>query len=279
MHSEAGGDRVGAIAVLLSDRATRDRIVEQLNSFASITLSCDSAMALQALLRSRPIELAVIEAVTPLGVCQHPLFVALASSYPEIVLIAAFRDFAKERQFLVPIVRAGAHDVIELGSDRIADVVGSLRVAGDVEHVSRSILRTLTPRVTPQARRVVRIALEAAPCAMSVAQFVIATGVNKSTLARLTAAAGLGTPARLINGTRVLVAAHVLSKTHRSVRAVADQLRFASPKAMAKQFNKILRVRPSDFLHGGNLRDACDAFLSIPHPDISDANRRRALRG
>jgi AraC-like DNA-binding protein len=157
-------------------------------------------------------------------------------------------------------------DVILLGSDPIDAVVGSLPFVREVERAASSVFRIVAPGVASPARQMLRTALEAVPSAMSVTQFVIATGIGKSTLARQIKAAGMGTPARVIEWTRVLVAAHLLSTTGRSAKAISEQLQFPSPKAMANHFKHLLQMRPTEFANDRDPEYACNMFLGSLSP-------------
>jgi AraC-like DNA-binding protein len=245
----------------VSDRASCDQIIEKIAPLSSGTTTCRSAADLQALLRSEAVDVALIEAATPVGVSRVPLLATLTEQHPEVMFVALLRRDDHERKLLVAVAKTGVREVIQLGTDPIEAVISGLPVAGDVERATTSVLRTVSPHIPLEARRIVRIAIEAAPSAMTVTQFVIATGVGKSTLARQIGAAGLGTPAKVIEWTRVLVAAYLLSTTGRSVKAVSELLRFPSPKAMGKHFGQLLGVRPSEFANGRDPEAACHAVL------------------
>ena len=255
----SGGAR---FAVLVSDHASRDLVLQALDTVSSDTTACTSAAGLQTLLRAQVVDVALIECATPVGVSRAPLLHALADRHPEVMFVALLRQSDHERRHLVSVAKAGVREVIQLGIDPIETVIVGLPLAGDIERATTSVLRILGPRVPASARHILRIAIEAAPSAMTVMQFVIATGAGKSTLSRQITAAGMGTPARVLEWTRVLVAAHLLSTTGRTVRSVSEQLRFPSPKAMAKHFSHLLRARPSDFARGRDPEDACTAFLN-----------------
>jgi len=189
---------------------------------------------------------------------------------PVIGYCAAHRAASRD---VLALARAGVHDVMFHGADDQCRAVRRFIDTAAARCGVDDILRAITPGLNVTLLPLVRYCLEN-PRVTSVAAVADAMGVHRKTLFVHCRGASAPPPGIIITWCRVLLAAHRLATSLRSVEAVAGDLGFTSATALCNMTKRYTGLRPSAFRDGGAMHAVTQAFLSatarapVMAPDI-----------
>ena len=166
---------------------------------------------------------------------------------------------AASREVLT-LARAGVHDVMFGGIDdharAVRRFVDTAAAAGSVD----DILRTIAPGLNDALLPFVRYCLEN-PQVNSVAAVAEALGIHRKTLFVHCRGASAPPPGIIMTWCRLLLAAHLLATSLRTVEAVALDLGFTSATALRNMTKRYTGMRPTAFRDGTAMPVVTRAFL------------------
>ena len=272
-HAVVGDtDDGGWILVLIRDEAGRARVEKSMHARARVVTVGSTRAAEQAIAaaRSRPL-VAVVSATDAQGRNCLPLVRSLTQLRPPVPVIGYCTADVTASRDVLTLARAGVHDVM-FGS--IDDQGRAVRRFVDTAAKAcgiDDILRSITPGLNEALLPFVRYCLEH-PHVNSVAAAADALGVHRKTLFIHCRGASAPPPGIIMTWCRLLLAAHLLATSLRSVEAVALDLGFASATALRNITKRYTGLRPTEFRDGNAVPAVTRAFLAATRTDTAPAS-------
>lgn len=260
----AGADPPGPwILVLIRDDDARARLESAMRSRARIVAveSTRAAEQVLAAASSRPTA-AVLSATDAGGRNCLPLVRKLTQLRPAVPVIGYCSAEGVASRDVVTLVRAGVHDVMFRGIDDQGRAVRRFVDTAATTCGVDEILRTVTPGLHPALLPFVRYCLEH-PQVTSVAGVADALGVHRKTLFVHCRDACMQPPSIIMMWCRLLLAAHLLATSLRTVEGVARDLGFASATALRNVMKRYTGLRPTAFRDGSGIPAVTRAFLGV----------------
>lgn len=257
------------ILVLIRDEAGRTRVEKSMQAHARVVAVATTRAAEQVIAaeRSRPV-VAVVSATDAQGRNCLPLVRRLTQSRPTVPVIGYCTQVVTASRDVLTLARAGVHDVMFSGIDdhgrAVRRFVDTAAKASGVD----DILRAITPGLNDALVPFVRYCLEH-PHVSSVAEAADALGVHRKTLFVHCRDASAPPPGIIMTWCRLLLAAHLLATSLRSVEAVALDLGFASATALRNTTKRYTGLRPTAFRDGSAVPVIAKAFLAAARVETS----------
>jgi AraC-like DNA-binding protein len=200
----------------------------------------------ESTLRRERVDVLFLELDDVMDVSAHEAFVRRTrrcyASLP-IVLYTPLTCVAATQ--IVRLAKAGADDVVLVGEGEARYALERLiKRAQFARFVARSI-STVADSFPAATGAILAHAIHRADKALSVTQLALAVGVDRRTLVNRLRAAGLPGPETVISWCRLLLAAHLLEDSGRSVERIALLLGFGSGVALRNMFRRHLGIAPS----------------------------------
>jgi AraC-like DNA-binding protein len=179
---------------------------------------------------------------------------------------------------LCALAHAGATTMVLLGVDDTPPVLRAL--CADLER------RDLTERLLRRAREegvhrhaldIVRMMLLHAHRPLPIDEVAMVLGITRRTLLARLDRAGLPSPRHVAGWCRVMIAAHTLAVSGRSVERVAAELDFPSSNALRNLMRRYSGMAPRSLRKPGALERVQDAFLQAVRPHTCAAPARRPV--
>ena len=260
---ERASDLGGAwILVLIRDEPCRARVEKTMRSHIRVIAVASIRAAEETLTRasSRPTA-AVVSATDAEGRNCLPLVRTLTQLRPTVPVIGYCTvDRAASRDVLT-LVRAGVHEVIFRDIDDPARAIRRFVDTAATSSGVDDILRAITPDLSETLLPFVRYCLEH-PRITSVAAVADALGIHRKTLFIHCRGASAVPPGIIMTWCRLLLAAHLLATSLRTVEAVARDLGFASATALRNITKRYAGLRPTAFRDGSAMSSMTRAFLA-----------------
>jgi AraC-like DNA-binding protein len=260
---ERDGDAGSAwILVLIRDEAGRARVETAMGSRARVVAVASTRAAEQALAAatSRPTA-AVFSATDAQGRSCLPLVRTLTQRRPTVPVIGYCAADGTASRDVLSLARAGVHDVMFRGVDDHGRAVRRFVETAAAARGADEILRAVTPGLHVAVVPLVRYCLEH-PKVTSVAALADAMGVHRKTLFVHCRGASAPPPGIIMTWCKLLMAAHLLATSLRSVEAVALDLGFASATALRNMTKRYTGLRPTAFRDGNAMPAVTRAFLA-----------------
>jgi AraC-like DNA-binding protein len=262
-HTAAANHDGTWILVLIRDEAGRLRVEKSMQSRARVVAVATTRAAEQSIAnaRSRPV-VAVVSATDAQGRNCLPLVRRLTQLRPTVPVIGYCTQVAAASRDVLTLARAGVHDVMFGGIDdhgrAVRRFVDTAAQASGVDDILRAIAPGLNDTLLP----FVRYCLEH-PHVNSVAHAADALGIHRKTLFVHCREASAPPPGIIMTWCRLLLAAHLLATSLRSVEAVALDLGFASATALRNVTKRYTGLRPTAFRDGSAMPMVTQAFLAV----------------
>ena len=260
------------ILVLIRDEDARSRVEKSMQSRARVVAVATTRAAEQAIAdaRSRPV-VAIVGATDAQGRNCLPLVRKLTQSRPTVPVIGYCAAIATASRDVLTLARAGVHDVMFGGIDdhgravrRFVDTAAQVCGVDD-------ILRAITPGLNDALLPFVRYCLEH-PHVNSVAEAADGLGIHRKTLFVHCREASAPPPGIIMTWCRLLLAAHLLATSLRSVEAVALDLGFASATALRNVTKRYTGLRPTAFRDGSAMPVVTQAFLAAARAEATQTS-------
>lgn len=257
---------VAPVVMLVSGRAQRLRLTaavrgEQDERAAPIRF-VDRVAELQHVADTAPPALLISEAADVDGTPTDACLAALRARDPALVVVGYVARGATLSQQVLALARAGVHELVFDGADEVpVHVRSALRRAGTRAGATR-VLATLGPIVPGAARPILRHVLEHAAAGPRVGDIARALGVHRRTLVHRMQGAALPPPGELAMWARLLLAAEVLERGHRTVDDVAFAVGFPGANAFRNACRRHLGVAPTALREGKGLAIALERFAA-----------------
>jgi AraC-like DNA-binding protein len=146
---------------------------------------------------------------------------------------------------------AGVHELVFRGVDDSGVMLRSVLSSAAHATVAEAVLGELLPLMPAPLHPFIQFCLTSPSHAHSVGGVAGALGVNRKTLVNYCARANLPSPGRLLSWCRILLAAHYLATTTRTVERIALQLDFASDTALRNMIKRYTGLRAQELRYGG----------------------------
>ena len=199
---------------------------------------------------------------------------AIRQRMPALPIIGYCRAGHEHSASIRDLVVAGVHELVFRGVDDSGVVLRS--VLGSATHAcaADAILADLLPILPPPLHPFAQFCISNPQSAHTVSQVANALGVNRKTLVNYCARAHLPPPASLLAWCRLLVAAHYLVTTPRTVEKIALQLDFPSDTALRNMIKRYTGVRAQELRNRGGprfvlarLSQSCAAHRASPRAE------------
>jgi AraC-like DNA-binding protein len=204
---------------------------------------------------------AVVSATDDRGRSCLPLVRSLTQLRPTVPVIGYCTPDVSASRDVLTLARAGVHDVMFGGVDDQGRAVGRFVDTAAVARNVDDILNEITPALHVALLPFVRYCLEH-PHVTSVAAVAQALGVHRKTLFVHCRGAAAPPPSIIMTWCRLLLAAHSLATSLRSVEAVALDLGFPSATAFRNITKRYTGLRPTAFRDGTAMPVVTQAFLA-----------------
>jgi AraC-like DNA-binding protein len=145
---------------------------------------------------------------------------------------------------------AGVHELVFRGVDDSGVVLRSVLSSAAHTTAADAMLTELLPLIPEPLHPFIQFCLKSPQHAHSVGGVAGALGINRKTLVNYCARADLPSPGKLLSWSRLVLAAHYLATTTRTVEGIALQLDFASDTALRNMIKRYTGLRAQDLRHG-----------------------------
>ena len=174
---------------------------------------------------------------------------SLRQRLPTLPIIGYCRIGHEHSASIRELAAAGVHELVFRGVDDTGVMLRS--VMGSAAHatVADAMLSELLPLIPAPLHPFVQFCLKSPQHAQSVGGVASALGINRKTLVNYCARANLPSPGRLLSWCRLLLAAHYLATTTRTVERIALQLDFASDTALRNMIKRYTGMRAHELRH------------------------------
>jgi len=189
---------------------------------------------------------------------------SLRQRLPTLPIIGYCRIGHEHSASIRDLAAAGVHELLFRGVDDTGVMLRSVMSSAAHATVADAVLAELLPLIPAPLHPFIRFCLKSPQHAHSVGGVAGALGINRKTLVNYCARATLPSPGRLLSWCRLLLAAHYLATTTRTVERIALQLDFASDTALRNMIKRYTGMRAHELRH----RDGAAAVV---------AHLRRAL--
>ena len=180
---------------------------------------------------------------------------------PSIRIIIYSRLDPASARALVPLIKAGAHEVILRGYDDLAAWFRKGLAEEDVSTAPDSLFDQISPALPQVLLPFLSYCLRHAQEPPRVAASARALGVHRRTLVNRLAGAGLPSPRVMISWIRLLVALEKLEGTRDSVEEVAHAMQFGSAAGLRKMCKRYTGCTPTELASVEGSRTGVLLFL------------------
>lgn len=202
---------------------------------------------------SRPIAGVIVESVDR---DQRPVAATvrdLRRRLPQVPVIGYCHIGPAHSAGIRALAAAGVHELMFHGVDDHGVALRAVLEAGTQFCAAELILERITPLVPPTLHGFVGFCLRYPHRAHTVSEVATALGVNRKTLTNYSARAGTLAPAELLAWCRLMLAAHFLATSARTVEAIAIQLDLPSDTALRNMMKRYTGLRAQEVRARGGL--------------------------
>jgi AraC-like DNA-binding protein len=224
---------------------------------------CETREELRALAHSSGASAVIAEPFDARGGEVWPTIAAIRDGFPSLPIVAFCAVGPSLSWDIVHMVRAGAHELL-------------IRDVDDTPHRLRAILARarstctatwarseLSPLVPHQVWSPFEYCLQNAFRCVRVDEMARSAGMDRRTLTRQFARAGLPAPSTVAAWTRLVVAGVLLEDGGRPLEEIALELEFPSASALRSMLNRYTRLRPAEVRENGGGRCVLSAFKNV----------------
>jgi AraC-like DNA-binding protein len=183
---------------------------------------------------------------------------ALRQRLPTLPIIGYCRIGHEHSAAIRELAVAGVHELVFRGVDDSGVMLRSVLSSAAHATVAEAVLDELLPLMPTPLHPFIQFCLTSPSHAHSVGGVAGALGINRKTLVNYCARANLPSPGRLLSWLRLLLAAHYLATTTRTVERIALQLDFASDTALRNMIKRYTGLRAQELRH----RDGASVVLA-----------------
>lgn len=217
--------------------------------------------------------LIAIEPWDAAGAPLAPAIRLLKSKYPSVPIVVCCEVTAAALRETFALSQAGADAVIVRGVD---DAPDALRTVIDQARTGRAcavILRAIQPHVSADAVAFIRFCVVHARDHVSVERAAKALGIEHKTLQNRIARERLPSPREILAWCRLLVAAHLLEDSGRSVEQVGFAIGCGSGAGLRNLFLRHTGERPARIRRLGGMEYVLDLFVDTLREARTRADR------
>jgi AraC-like DNA-binding protein len=187
----------------------------------------------------------------------------IRSQFPNATLLAYCRIDASAASLLAIAARSGVDRVLIRGYDHLAKHVDQAIRSAGVEEIIGDVVERLKP-LPERAREIaVHCMRRAFVTPLTVASLAGELQVHRRTLVYQLRTAGFPPPAGLIGWCRLLVSAHLLDHTDRTVSDIARELHFITPSHYRGTVVRYTGFTPTALRHRGALGTLVTSFTNV----------------
>jgi AraC-like DNA-binding protein len=174
---------------------------------------------------------------------------ALRQRLPTLPIIGYCRIGHEHSASIRDLAAAGVHELVFRGVDDTGVMLRSILASAAHATVAEAMLGELLPLTPAPLHPFIQFCLKSPQHAHSVGGVAAALGINRKTLVNYCARANLPSPGRLLSWCRLLLAAHYLATTTRTVERIAMQLDFACDTALRNMIKRYTGMRAHELRH------------------------------
>lgn len=227
------------------------------------TRFCETREELRALAHSAGASAIVAEPTDAQGADVWPTIAAIRDGFPTLPIIAYCAVSPCLSADIVSMVRAGAHELLIRDVDdsphRLRAIFARARTTCTAAWAGTE-LAVLVPRPVWAA---VEYCLQNAYRCVTVEEVARSAGIDRRTLTRQFARAGLPAPSTVVAWTRLVIAGVLLEDGGRPLEEIALELEFPSASALRSMLSRYTRLRPSEVRENGGGRCVLSAFKNV----------------
>jgi AraC-like DNA-binding protein len=199
---------------------------------------------------------------------------AIRDGFPTLPIIAYCAVSPCLSADIVSMVRAGAHELLIRDVDdsphRLRAIFARARTTCTAAWAGTE-LAALVPRPVWAP---VEYCLQNAYRGITVEEVARSAGIDRRTLTRRFARAGLPSPSAVVAWTRLVIAGVLLEDGGRPLEEIALELEFPSASALRAMLSRHTRLRPSEVRENGGGRCVLSAFKNVLRASRRTAHER-----
>lgn len=185
---------------------------------------------------------------------------ALAAGAPGVAIVAYCRPAAPEAGEIRALATAGVHEFLFVGTDDGPGVIRAVLDTARRESAAETVFAALRPLLPPRMRDFADCCLANPTEARTVAGVARLLGVHRKTLFNRCAQEGLPPPQELIAWCRLMLVAHLMTHTMRTIEGIAVDLEFASASALRNMMRRYTGLTATEVRDRGGVACMLAAF-------------------
>jgi len=239
------------------DRVVTARVVGGLRDRATVRAAESYDQVRQALRASRTPVGAVI--VSPedhgggtagvIALIRH-----IRTDWPHVPIVACCHPGNQYSSQIRALSLAGVHEFLFVGVDDEAFALKSLFDAARQECAAQAVLDQIKPMLPVRLHYFCEYALSHPREAASVAAIAKLLGTHRTTISRFCEQAQLPPPTELLSWCRLLLVAHLLEHTNRTVESMAHELGYPTATALRNKIKRYTGLRAVEIRNRGGVR-------------------------
>ncbi len=209
----------------------------------------------------RPIAGLVVEHTDMDGRATADFVREVRTTLSHIPIVGYARLGVAESAGIRALAAAGVHELMFFGVDDRGVAFRSLLSAAAHACAAEAVLLDLRPHLPEVLHAFATFCIRHPGNAHTVGEVAVALGLNRRTFVNYCARAHMCPPAELLGWCRLLLAAHYLTTTIRTVEAIALQLDFPSDTALRNMMKRYTGLRASEIRSEGGVNRVLGKML------------------
>ncbi|MEP6620204.1 MAG: helix-turn-helix domain-containing protein [bacterium] len=253
------------LLALVRDPGLRSRLVGTFRNRLIVRIVSSIEEAEGALDGTRELPVAaLIEFEDAAGRSTIPLVRSLTSRRPVVPVVGVCAANDRGGREILEFAQAGVHELLFVGAHESTNALARIIATAQQVSAADEITSVLADTVPDKVMAFVQYCLRH-PELATVNAIADALSIHRKTLFVQCSGANLPPPSVILGWCRLLLASHLLGKTHRSVESIALDLDFASVNAMRNMLKRYTGMRPGEVRSLGGLEAVIPPFLRALH--------------
>jgi AraC-like DNA-binding protein len=227
------------------------------------TRFCETREELRALAHAAGASAVVAEPTDALGAETWHTIAAIRDGFPSLPIVAYCAVGPRLSTDIVRMVRAGAHELLIRDVDDSTHRLRAMLARARTTCTATWARAELAPLVPHQVWSPFEYCLHNAFRNVTVDEVARSAGIDRRTLTRQFARAGLPAPSTVVAWSRLVVAGVLLEDGGRPLEEIALELAFPSASALRSMLNRYTRLRPGEVRENGGGRCVLSAFKTV----------------
>ena len=182
------------------------------------------------------------------------------AEWPHVPIVACCHPGNPYSSQIRALSLAGVHEFLFIGVDDEAHALRSLFEAAGQECAAQAVLEQIKPMLPVRLHYFCEYALSHPRETASVAAIAKLLGTHRTTISRFCEQEQLPPPTELLSWCRLLLVAHLLEHTSRTVESMAHELGYPTATALRNKIKRYTGLRASEIRNRGGMRLLLEQF-------------------